>query len=506
MNGLLSKYQILLLLLLNLLIRLTFIYFPFWGLEYEDAFIFTDTARQLAHDYSFSKDFFLTNSCILGTIENCQTLESFGGHFLTFPIILYFFNAVVGYNPANTFIVNFIFSSVLLISVCFLHRKTMLRRQFSLEIFLILMLITPFISIFNTSGLSETFSSLIVTIAVMLFYISSKHAFKTSHWVFWAAIGLLIFSFMIKRENIVLLLLFIFVPLIQFRGKKKEIPNGYWFMLGLALIGGLVLFKLFNIISIETNEASDLNAPTFAFSYLVQNAQNMFLALIHLQYFGITGILLLVSILLLALKSPFKPFGILCFASAFSFFLLYSSHYRSYYHVVTNSLSPFEALRYAVNYFPLLCLFIASHRFDINLEVRPMVLKVVGYSAGVILIINVIESRINLSSDEYFSRLEPVEKTLSTVGSNDVIITDIPIVFRCFVEISQSIYDFYALSPQTFDSLIISAKADVYLCSRKHNAEDFGRYNFPIEIERCYGKEFALYNDEYQLIKLQPCY
>lgn len=502
------KYYALVLLGLNILIRLTFVLFPFWGLEYEDSFIFNDTARQLAHNYIFTNDFFITCSCTSGSIEDCSSMASFGGHFITFPFLLFLLNAIVGYSSSNILLFNFSISCLLLIIVYVFHKRYGLKDQFSIKVFLTLMLITPFISIFNTSGLSETFSCFFVTFSVFSFYLANNQNFKISRYSFWITVVLLIIAFLTKRENVILLALFFVVPFLRIYFKRKAFVRDYWIMMGLTLVVACLAFVLLNVISIETNEASDINAPTFSIFYLLDNSANFGVAMFKFQFWGVTGVLLILSLVLLIFKRSITPFGLYCFVIAMLFYIVYCSHYRSYYHVKYDRLNPFETLRYTVNYFPLICLFIASISFK---SARLTQLNYQKYWFwGLIIIIglsiNTVFSRINLHKVEYVSRIEPVKKTLSSASESDIIVTDIPIVFHCFASEKQPIIDIFTLSPQKFDSLLSLSTIDVYMCARRSNSEDYERYNFEVNINKYCNKEILLLNEDYQLLKFQKCY
>lgn len=155
-----------------------FINFPFWGMEYEDSFIYNDTARYLTFEYDYKSMPFKCQSCLDGSFLKCNSYGSFGGHFLTFPFLISMFNYIFSYNYNNIFILNFLISISLLLYIIKWTQQN--NSNFSLPIFIILLSLTPFITVFNTSGLSETLSSFFVLIFFLSVFKLNEIDFKYS--------------------------------------------------------------------------------------------------------------------------------------------------------------------------------------------------------------------------------------------------------------------------------------------------------------------------------------
>lgn len=488
-----------LLLFANIALRLLFIVFPFWGLEYEDSFVFNDSARFLENTNNFFNNSFITNCCIDGSYSHCERCGSFGGHFITFPLIVSQLSKIVGYHYWNIFSINLVFSIAILVIV-FFWAKRKNEKHFSLTLFLILMLVTPFISVFSTSGLSETFSSLIVTAIVILFYISSEKDFQISHVSFWLLLTLFSLAVLIKRENLVLFVLFAIIPLFRYKQKEKKIfPAGYLVLLFVTLACYVFLLHYINIIGIETNENIDIGKNTFSLNYLLKNLCQFWLAIINFKFWGLSGFLLLFSICCTFIKkNTYGHFNLYCLAISLGFLTIYSSHYRSFYQVHYNYSNPFETLRYAVNYFPLLCLFMSTNRFNGILKYKKTL-----FAAMLLLISNAIYARINLSEIEYNSRIMPVKNTLAVAKVNDIIITDIPIVFHCFTLPDQNIISYYHYSNQKLKQRISNYPySDVFILRSKNFQIDSIRYNSDIDIRKYHFKEINLQLNNYRLYKL----
>ena len=83
-----NKNITILLVILFIVTRLLFIKYPFWGLEYEDSFIYTDTGRYLGFAYDYYSMPFKCQSCLDGSYIDCYQYCSFGGHFLSIPFMI----------------------------------------------------------------------------------------------------------------------------------------------------------------------------------------------------------------------------------------------------------------------------------------------------------------------------------------------------------------------------------------------------------------------------------
>ena len=102
------------LVLLSLLLKLLFFIYPFFGLEYEDAFIFTDVGRALSIRNGLNSLPYQTETCAVGSLNECQFSMTYGGHFIPFPLLASFVDRFFGYNPFNIFWVNTVLSLLVL--------------------------------------------------------------------------------------------------------------------------------------------------------------------------------------------------------------------------------------------------------------------------------------------------------------------------------------------------------------------------------------------------------
>jgi hypothetical protein len=496
MNGtkiinVISKNELTVLIIAYISIRFLFLLYPFWGLEYEDSFIYNDTARFLSYSYDHSSMPFKCQSCINGSFKECNEYGSYGGHFLTFPIFLNLINWLIGYHPYNVFSFNFIISVLIIISIMILNTEKL---NVSLKTVLALFIITPFSSIFHTSGLAETISSLFVLVSFLSIYLLNEKDFDTKSKYFYLSIVTIILSFLTKRENLILIVFIILIPLLRKLYGRVALNRNYFLFLLILLFLGLFFSWLIGLFNIEANESGDIGKRTFALSYFMLNIKALLLAIISLDYWGITGVLLLFCLLIYYKNKNRNEFGTYCLLLFSLYIAIYSTHYRSYYQVLYNNYDAFETLRYSNNYFPIVVLFIASNIFFLKNFNRLLL-----YPLVLLFLANSINSRIYLNAQEYKSRIEPVFETLKIAQKYDIIITDIPIIFHCFVSESQIILDTYRVDESMIRNIRLNnlGRKIYFLTPRgQHQFKDL-RFKFNFELDN-YSKinsfrEYDLY-------------
>jgi hypothetical protein len=170
-----------------------------------------------------------------------------------------------------------------------------------------------------------------------------------------------------------------------------------------------------------------------------------------------------------------------------------------------NFVEPFDTLRYSVNYFPLLCIFISSISYKIFFDKlkRPKRIIYFGFSTlAVIAIVLSVNLRLNLSKDEYYTRIEPVLETLKITQKQDIIITDIPLVFYCYAGVDQWIVDYYRLTPQKLEELLANNEnKTVYFLS--NNQPDIARYKVNMNISNFKHKTWETSLENYKLIQFE---
>src|SRR5437867_2469758 len=348
--------QILILLVLSLLCVLPSNGKHFMGLEYEDAYIFTANSRYLLFNHDFSVDPLQTHTCVLGSMSECSSEATYGGHFLALPSLAYLTHRLLGYHPYAVCSINLVASLISVLVLYFLCLLLTRDRACSLVASL-LYATCPAMAVFHTSALAETTSSLLVLIYVSCFlrvFVHKESFGRVKQWVLWALLAVsLALALFTKRENLVLLAAPVFAVPALFRERSRSTKCLLvWTCITVALAGLLV--TRFKILQIETGESGDIGAATFSLRYSLVLIPMFSKALLTLRWFSITPVLFLCGVARIFRRSTRLSGGWAIVSGLFLvYFLVYSGHYRSYYFVRYGSITPFESLRYIINFFPL---------------------------------------------------------------------------------------------------------------------------------------------------------
>ena len=490
---------------LFVMIRLLFVVFPFWGLEYEDSFVYNDTGRFLNYSYDFETTPYKCQSCAYGSYVNCEEFNSYGGHLLTLPIILAFMNKMIGYRVLNVFVVNFVFSIASLFLLIHFQKRHGVVSRFSVKVFVLLMIVTPFVSIFNTSGLTETLSVFFVLCFLLNIYKLSEKDFNYKSTFFLFSLLFLLMSIITKRENLILIFFIFLIPLIRKAYQIKPFIKDYFLFLIFSIASTLILAISFGVLGIEKNESVDIGSKTFSVMFLLKNVLQLFLAMIDPFYWGLTGLAFIMSVLLALFSKRSNIYSAFLFVLIILYIGVYSSHYRSYYQVVFNDSDPFDTLRYSVNYVMLIILFIHSISGDYVEQLYRRTFHSVSSKLLLILffmtlVSNTIFTRLKLHRLEDSRRIQPVMSLLRITKADDIIITDIPMIFRAYTDESQNVIDVYTLENLKLDSLVNDrGNSDVYVLLRSDYSNDFDRFGIDLDFSKF--KSVNLLSEEFLVLK-----
>src|SRR5262245_47752042 len=72
---------------------------PFFGLEYEDAYVYSASAKFALHSVLTTPAPYVITGCSVGTLDDCQTQVSYSGHTVGFPAIIAAVARFTGFNP-----------------------------------------------------------------------------------------------------------------------------------------------------------------------------------------------------------------------------------------------------------------------------------------------------------------------------------------------------------------------------------------------------------------------
>src|SRR5262245_28338294 len=180
---------------------------PFLGLEYEDAYVYSASAKFALHSVPITPTPYVLTGCSVGTLDDCQKQVSYSGHTIGFPAIIAAVSRFTGFNP---FVASYLSlaASVLCGLVIFSLGLLIDSAEYATSAAVISFTI-PVFNVFATSSFSEPFSSIFVVLSILVFIrcFHPKRSWgrlcKVLNWVLLS--GTLWLAVLLKRENIVLL-------------------------------------------------------------------------------------------------------------------------------------------------------------------------------------------------------------------------------------------------------------------------------------------------------------
>ncbi len=475
-----STKQILLSFVLTFCFKFFLFQFPFFGIEYEDAFIFSQTARQFSE--GIFTDSFITEAIAVGSIENPQISSSYSGHFITFSVFVSWFIKIFGYSPNITSYVNTLLQFLIFVTLSS-SSKLFYNSNKLWWVIPIVFTLSPAVNLISCSHLSETFSSFLVLVVI-------------SSFVFWRikrdnliallfVIGYLI-AINTKRENNVIFFFLACQFLVDLFFQKKLISKTYIFLLFIPLLGSIISqYFIHDIFSTERAESLGIAESTFSIAYLKELLPIFIGTIINFKFFTIIGALLLASFVLIFFQNHFK-FIFPLLTLLVCYLLIYSFHFRSYYFVHYNIISNFETFRYLNNFSPIIAIlggFSIIYLFQ-NLKRK---LKFVQYLIVLPVILSgyyTIQMRKEYSDLEFKTRFEIPTKILETIAStseeNTILVSSYPIIFQVLGPRDLNICDIH-LAPHYIESS--KSQYQVFLFQDESlNSEQFQR-RYPATIK-----------------------
>jgi hypothetical protein len=436
-------YNLLFILLVGIVFRIFGLYFPFWGLEYEDSYIYSAVSRQMNLNYSFNQDILFTKYIIFGDIKSGTLTQTISGHFAFFPAFLSLVNILFGYNTFNVIYLNLILSIINIYFTC----KTLnllVKNKTSQLFFGLLYASVPFLSIYNTSGLSETASSVFVIIAIYFYIKNSIEDKNRKHTLLYIVFVLL--AFIIKRDNLVLLILPI-IHLIKYIYSFENSLKKKVLIFGGATVSVFIILIIFKVDKTILDERNDINYSPFRLEYFYTLFPVFFGSLFNMRFFGQFFLLLITSIFIIK-KSKF--YTIVLITIALMYMLIYSFHYRSYY-MVNGNYTPniIDTFRYYTNFFSICFIGFSVtifNVFDIFINKNKKIITLAILIFVMINFYNNYQIRDDFSSIEYNERIKPIIESLKAISNNDIIVTDRPILFQMFGKEDLFVVDITSIS------------------------------------------------------------
>jgi hypothetical protein len=349
-----------------LLLRLPFKSPRFYGLEYEDSYVYVSAARLIALHGHVPPDpplsAYLITTCAVGSLEVCQQRAAFSGHYLGYPALLAMIISLIGYAHDVGY---YLALATNVLSIVLLYLLVVRTNSCHLVgiVGAAVLGLTPAFVVFGTSSLSEPFSAFLVMASLYLYCQTEGLDIRTEKMrsviVLAALTGTLLYAVLVKRENLVLPAAFMLASMTLWFQSGKEKMNSVLQSVGSALACAVVLilaiWKL-GILQTVHSEATEFSSFPFSLSHAVHLLPLLLAALGKWNWF--LGIWIP---LLLGITSVFRRSHRLfrtTLVTLVGYLALYMTHVRGFYFLQGQG-SAFDWLRYLCNLSGLISIIVA---------------------------------------------------------------------------------------------------------------------------------------------------
>jgi hypothetical protein len=516
---------IIILILANIAMKIPYKSNFFDGLEYEDSYIYKASARALYEgEYQFSAiNPYYPTSCVYGSLKDCRMSGIFVTNFLGYPYLINLGYRLFGYQRNIANVVSLLFSGI---SIAFLFTAALLiidQLLFALICCFVYITI-PIFNVYASTSLTEPLSNACLILALLLYLAFLNSASEGKRLLLKNILGLsaiafsMIFSISVKTTNISLVFCLPIAGLISLMTDKKSKDRNQRnrFLLSLPVI--LFVFLISALVlkyqtAIEINRG-DIGVNPFSLSFFKMLAPIFAKSFFNFNWYLFYSALFIIGVYF-GLRKKNGIFPIVIF---FFYFILHTSHYRSYYFTRGVPVAADEALRYMTSLISVYSLIVglgiyrlwqwlkALGRGRVNVHVRNSIsiasaILILGVS-----IIFTLKCRAYFVEDEYNGRIAPVLKTLEYLkNKDDVLITSEHILFQIYGRADLKLIDFCSIDNQIpedeVDSLISSANV-YYLETMDRGVVDEERYHQQYRYIDSKIKEHVISGNNYQLSKL----
>lgn len=417
----------------------------FLGLEYEDAYSFSAYARQLS--FGITSDSLRIQCVDIGSLLDPQSSGTYGGHYITYSVFLYLFTSIFGFSFTSISLVNSGISLLLLLTIAFYKYPN----KYGWLIGVLLFCLAPAVNLFSTCFLSESFSSFLCLCFILSYFDRNNH--KSILFRIFILVSFLL-CILTKRDNTIMFIVPAIYSLHALGNKSYKLALNE--ILPFIIIIFLSTFVIHNFLIAEVEESSDISQSTFSFNILCSQLPIYLKSLFSFTYFNICMALFLFVIVLNLILHHFSIRLICLVALSFISLLMYSSHYRGYYFVENlEPLSEFITFRYINNFFYTIPLFLAlSFRLHQKYVMPVIVILTILSLVSILLTYNL---RVSNNNEEYSFRFKDIEIIDEIVKNNDVVITDVPLLF-----LNVSTADKYICNIQRISDINFNAPHNFY--------------------------------------------
>lgn len=405
----------------------------FLGLEYEDAYSFSAYTRQLS--FGIISDSLRIECIDIGSLEEPQSLGTYGGHYVTYPIFLYLFTTILGFSITNISIINSFVSFLSLLTLAFYKYPY----KYSWILAVSLFCFAPAINLFSTCFLAESFSAYLNICFILCFFISTKQKSTINAIFVYVTFFLCILT---KRDNMILFVIPCVYSLHHIYSKNYKLAVSY---VTPYIIIFSVSLLIHNFLVAEYEEGIDISQSTFSISIFKSQFPVYIKSLCSMPYYSICFyifiLLLIFDIIQRRITIEMSALAILLVASLF----MYSTHYRGYYFIENlEEFNAFATFRYINNFFYIIPIYIA---LSLNLTVKYMIqLYICLNILGIFSADRTLNLRLHCSREEQTLRFNELKKISQIITDNDVIITDVPLLLLNVQSPSQIICNIQRIS------------------------------------------------------------
>lgn len=526
-NNTFRKYWkiIVVLILANIALKIPYKSDFFDGLEYEDSYIYKASARAIYEgEYEFSNiNPYYPTSSIYGSIKDNRMSAIFVTNFLGYPYLINMGYRVFGYHVNISNIVSLAFSGL---SIAFVFLIALLIID-SLSLALIcsfVYLTIPIFNVYASTSLTEPLSTVFLSVVLLVYLIFNISEHKNKDPLYKNILGMasiaftMIFAILIKTTNISLVFCLPIAGLVYSVGKKtlKDRYSRNKFLMSLSAI---IIVFLFSVLVLKFQTAVEINrgdigVNPFSFPFFKILAPIFAISFFNFKWYLFYSALFIVGVYF-GLRKKNGIFPIVIF---FFYFVLHTSHYRSYYFTRGVPVTTDEALRYMTSLVSVYSIIVGLGiyglwqwlkmlgRDRVNVLLRKSIAITVAILVLGVSILFTLKCRSYFVEDEYNVRIAPVMKTLKYLkNKDDVLITSEHILFQIYGNANLKLMDFCSIENQIpkeeVESLIRSTNV-YYLQTMDRGGVDEERYQKQFQNIDSKPKILLLSERNYQLFKL----
>jgi hypothetical protein len=451
--------------LLGILWRLPFDGHFFFGLEYEDSYIYTVAGRHLdsgSQRCAPDNSCYLTTVCAVGSWESCKALETSSGHYIGYPFIIAAASRLVGYRPTIGSYISLIASAISAVLVFFIG-KAIDVNGITGAASAVIFCITPIFAVYGAGTFAEPVSgSLVLMCLLVSIHLITHDSNDTSPRTLltWLALTLSsLFGVVVKRENLVVMPILFLGTAILATGKSSEAKRRIWSRNFLVLTS-ICLCVWFAISQLELirslqREAVEYSGFSFRFS-LFRTTFPLFLKSYLSPVWYLSGGVLVLFGVFVSLRR--RGLGIFPAMLFLTFLIFYAAHVRSYYQLENASVSEIETIRYSMNFAGVWAI-LAGFGFSYLISLRHKVqfaglIKTTPpvfawFLFGMVVVGSwILTARLkeDMIWNEFSARIQPAESAVAIVAKlgvdNTFVITQEPLVIQMLAEDPVNVIDF----------------------------------------------------------------